>query len=98
MGLDKNKFSSLVNELSHVNSIIRPFPWGMLGILCLSYLEKPPLTRGLVQIDKQCWCGPEEIRTLDLRCAKATLYQLSYRPGFITLAVRFELALPKTNS
>ena len=25
-------------------------------------------------------CGPEEIRTLDLRYAKATLYQLSYRP------------------
>ncbi len=24
--------------------------------------------------------GPEEIRTLDLRYAKATLYQLSYRP------------------
>ena len=25
-------------------------------------------------------CGPEEIRTLDLVCAKDALYQLSYRP------------------
>lgn len=28
--------------------------------------------------------GPEEIRTLDLVCAKDALYQLSYRPMVIT--------------
>ncbi len=42
-------------------------------------LGKPSLTRGLAQKNEAVG-GPEEIRTLDLVCAKDALYQLSYRP------------------
>ena len=45
---------------------------------------KPSLTRGFAsKTDKyKLFCGPEEIRTLDLIIANDALYQLSYRPKY----------------